>query len=105
STDDSGTDFARLAEADHGETDDREVAEFTYGLHAGADVHELRHGEGGVVDADALGALANVDDAVFIAIVERAKQYAANDAEDGGVGADAERERNDDGGGEAFTAP
>src|ERR1700723_1404424 len=83
-TDNTGANFARFAEADHGETDDREIAEFCDGLHIGLDVLNFRNGEIGVLDADALGSLANIDDAVFVAIVERAKEDAAHDAEDGG---------------------
>ena len=40
----------------------------------------------------------------LVAIDERAEEHAADDAEDGGVGADAERERHDDGGGQALDA-
>src|ERR1700722_903414 len=105
STDYTGTNFARFAEADHGETDDGEIAEFADGLYVGFDVDNFGDGEIGVVYADAHGGLADVDDAIFVAIIERAEQHAANDAKDGGVGADAERERDDDGDREAFAAP
>ena len=54
--------------------------------------------------ADARRALADVDEAIFVAIDQRTQQHAADDAEDGGVGADAERERHDDGGGQALGA-
>ena len=43
------------------------------------------------------GALADVDQAILVAVDERPQQHAADDAEDGGVGADAERQRDDDG--------
>ena len=104
-TDNTGANFARLAEADHGETDDGEIAEFFDGFDIGLDVLNFRNGEVGVVDADTLGTLADIDDAVFVAIVERAKEDAADDAKDGSVGADAERESDDDGDRETFTAP
>ena len=52
------------------------------------------------VGAEARRALADVDEAILVAIDERPQQHAADDAEDGGVGADAERQRDDDGGGE-----
>ena len=55
-----------------------------------------------VLDADALGALADVDQPVLIAVDERLQQHAADDAEDGGVGADAERQRQDDREGQAL---
>ena len=40
-------------------------------------------------------ALADVDQPVLVAVDERPQQHAAHDAEDGGVGADAERQRDD----------
>src|SRR5262249_55272261 len=49
--------------------------------------------------------LANVEEAIFVAIHQGAEEHAAYDAEDGGVGADAERERDDDSEGEALGAP
>ena len=49
-----------------------------------------------------LGALADVDQAVLVAVDQRPQQHAADDAEDGGVGADAERQREDDGDGQAL---
>ena len=49
-------------------------------------------------------ALADVDQAIFAAIDERAEKHAAHDAEDRGVGADAERERHHDGGGQTLGA-
>ncbi len=62
------------------------------GLDARLQILDFGDGEGGVFDADAGGALANVDQAVFVAIDERAEEHAADHAEDGGVGADAQRE-------------
>ena len=49
-----------------------------------------------------LRALADVDEPVLVAVDERPQQDAADDAEDGGVGADAERQRQDDGEGQAL---
>ena len=49
-------------------------------------------------------ALPDVDQPVLVAVDERPQQHAADDAEDGGVGADAERQRQDDGEGEALGA-
>ena len=54
--------------------------------------------------AEAGRALTDVDQPILVAIDQRPQQHAADDAEDRGVGADAERERDDDGGGEAFGA-
>ena len=47
------------------------------------------------------GALTDVDEPVRVPVHERPQQHAADDAEDGGVGADAERQGQDDGDGKA----
>src|ERR1019366_3667190 len=104
SADDAGTDFARLAETDHGEADGGEIAERTHGLDTGAQILDLRDGEIRVVDAEAARALANVDQAVLVAIDQRPQQHAAHQGEDGGVGADAQGEGGDYGYGQAFGA-
>ena len=69
------------------------------------EIVDLRHREGRVRRAEPRRALPDVDQPVFVAIDQRAQQHAADDAEDRGVGADAERERDHDGGGEALGAP
>ena len=86
-----------MREADRGE-----IAELADGLDARLQVLDFGNGERLVVDADAGRALADVDQAIFVAIDERAEEHAADDAEDGGVGADPERERENHGDGEAF---
>ena len=87
----------RLAETDHREFDGREVAECAERLHACLEVLDLRDREVRIRHADAGGALTDVDEAIGIAVHEGPQQDAANDAEDRGVGADAERQRQDDG--------
>ena len=67
-----------------------------------AQVAELRDRKVGVLDADAARALADVDQAIFVAVDERPQQHAADDAEDRRVGADAERQGDDDGDGQAL---
>ncbi len=99
---DAAADFARFAEANHAEADGREVAKFADGFDARLHILDFGDGEVDVFDADARCALANVDQAVFVAIDERAEEHAANHAEDGGVGADAQREGEYHGDGEAF---
>ena len=94
--DDPGADHARLAEADHREVDGGEVAEGGQRLDARAKVPDLRDRELGVLGADAARALADVDQAIFVAVDERPQQDAPDDAEDRRVGADAERQRQDD---------
>ncbi len=100
--DDTGAYDAGLAEADHRELDDGEVAERADGLHALLEIAELRHREVGVLDLDARRALADVDQTILIAIGKRAEQHAANHAEDRGVRADSERQGDDDGDGESL---
>lgn len=88
--DDAGADLAGLAEAHHGEADGGEVAEGGDRLDAGAKVLDLRHGEDGVLLADAGLALADVDQAVLVAVDKGAEKDAADQGKDGGVGANAE---------------
>src|SRR5581483_3176529 len=57
-----------------------------------------------VVDTESRRALADVNQPALVAVHERPQQHAADDGEDGGVRADAERERRDDGEGEALVA-
>ena len=65
-------------------------------------VAQLGDREMSVLQADALGGLVDVDQAVLVAVDERPEQHAPDDAEDGGVGADAEGQREDDGEGESL---
>src|ERR1019366_9737947 len=104
SADDAGTDFARLAETDHGEADGGEIAEPTHRLDTRAQILDFRDGEIRVVDAESARALANVDQAVLVAIDQRPQQHAAHQGEDGGVGADAQGEGEDYGYGQPFGA-
>ena len=61
--DDPCADLARLAEADHREADRGERADALQRLHALLKILDLRHGERGVLDAAAAGALPDVDQA------------------------------------------
>ena len=58
-------------------------------------VLDLRDREHHAVLPEALGALADVDQPILVAIDERPQQHAPDDAEDRGVGADAERQGDD----------
>ena len=102
SADDAGANGARFAEPDHRELDGREVAESGDGFHSRLQVAELRHREVGVLDADALGRLADIDQAVLVAVDQGPQQHAADDAEDGRVRANPQRQRHDDGEGQAL---
>ena len=66
------------------------------GLQPAAQVLDFRNRERGVLCIDAGSALPDVDQPALIAIDERPQQDATHDAEDGGVGADAERQRQND---------
>ena len=94
-----------VAEANHREVHGREVAESANGGDTRLDVVDLRHRERHVLCADSRSALADVDQAIFVAIDQGAQQHAADDAEDRGVGADAERERHHDGDAETLRTP
>src|SRR4029077_5835594 len=95
--DDAGADFARLAQADHREAYGGEVAERGQGLDPLAQILDLRNRERGVLDAYSRRALTDVDQAALVAIDQRAQQYAAYQAENGGIGAYAKGQRDDHG--------
>src|SRR5882762_4737643 len=101
---DAGANFPGLAEADHGETDGGELAKRTERFDAYAQILNFRHGEGDFPWADAGSALADVNEALLVAINERPKEHAAHQAEDSGVGADAQRQREHHGGCQSFAA-
>ena len=62
-----------------------------------AEVVDFGDGEGRVLGVNAGSALADVEEAGFVAIGEGAEEDGAHDAEDGGVGSDAESESEGDG--------
>ena len=99
--DHAGADDARLAEADHRELDGREVAERASSVLTRACRSRISGTEKlAFSTAEAGRALADVDQPVLVAVDERPQQDAAHDAEDRGVGADAERQGDDDGDGQ-----
>ena len=77
---------------------------WTDGVDAGFNVLDFWNREGGVFVAQARRALADVNETVFVSIHERLEEYAAHKGKDGGVGADTERQRQDDNGRETFGA-
>ena len=58
------------------------------GFDPAAQVLDFGDGKRGVLDSEAGRALTNVDEAFLVAIDERAEEDAADQGEDGGVGAD-----------------
>ena len=103
--DHAGLHHAGLAESEEGEIDGREIAEVRDRGRARLEVVDLRHRERRVRGAEARRALADVDEPILAAIDERPQQHAADHAEDGGVGADAERECRHHGDGQPPGAP
>jgi hypothetical protein len=89
--------YARLAQADHGELEGRELAEHAQGFNAGAQILDFGNGEICVLVAGAWGALADVDEPILVAVDERLEEYAAHQRENGGVCADAQGQRQDHG--------
>src|SRR5580704_7636663 len=67
----TGLDFARLAEAAHGEAGGGELTERTQGRDAGPQSGERGHGERGVFVADTGRALPDISQAVFVTVDER----------------------------------
>ena len=91
--DDPGANFPGLAEANHGETDGGELAEGAECFDARAQVLNFRHGEWDLPRADTRRALLDINEAVLVAVDQRPQQHAAHQAKDGGVGANAQRQR------------
>src|SRR5262249_32741156 len=86
-------------QAYHGETHCGEVAECAQAFDAGLQILDFRYGKRGVFFAPALRALPDIDQTVLVAVDERLKQDPAHHGEDGGIGAYAQRQREDDGDG------
>jgi hypothetical protein len=102
--DDPRPNLARLAQADHREVDRGEIAEGGQRLDTCAKIQDFRHGEGRILDTDATRALANVNQAIFISIDERSEENTSDDAEDRRIGANSERQ-GEDNGNAVFTWP
>ena len=68
------------------------------------DVLDFGHGKRGVVLSAGGRALADVDEPVFVAVDQRLEQHSAHQREDGRVGADAQRQREDHNRRQAFAA-
>src|SRR6266436_4146808 len=73
SADNPRLDLARLTQADHGKADSREIAEFADGLNARFNILQFRDGEVGIFGANPWRTLTDINEAVFVAIHERAK--------------------------------
>src|SRR6202020_105385 len=76
SADHAALHHARLAETNHGKRNLREVPEFVQGVNAVLEILNFRYGKCGVVLSAGGGALANVDEAVFVAVHQRLPQNA-----------------------------
>ncbi len=102
--DDAGPDDAGLAEPDHRERDRREITKRGQRLDASLEVAQLWYREVGVLDPFAARGLTDVDQPLLVTVRQRPQQDAADDAEDGGVGADAQCERDHHGDGQPLDA-
>ena len=101
-TDNTRAHLPRLAEADHRERYRRELADLGERVHALAQITDLGNGEGGVFPADSRRALANIDNAFFSAVNQRAQEYRPHQPEDRDVYANPQRQRQDDRHGQPF---
>src|SRR5262249_23528747 len=103
--DDAGAHRARFAKAEHRELNGGEVTERTQTFHLPLKVLDLRDGEVCVLRAEASRGLPYIDEAVLIAVDQWPEEDTSHDAEDCGVGADPERQGQDDGNGKALRPP
>jgi hypothetical protein len=87
----------RRAQAHNREIDLRKCAQLLNGFQARAQVFNLGHRECRVHLLQAWRALTDVEQPVFIAIGERAQQHGAHHAEDGGIGANSQSQREGNG--------
>src|SRR5581483_10817843 len=87
---------ARLAQADHGEAHGRKVAKLADGFHAGFQVLNFRHGKRRVFAIEAARTLADVDQPIFATIDQWFEKHSPNQSENGSIGANTERQREDD---------
>ena len=93
--DHSAIDFARRAEPDEGEGDCGEIAKLAESLDPLLQVPNFRHRPSAVFLAHAWRALPDINQPVLVAIDQRLNEHAAHEREDGGVGADTQRQRHD----------
>ena len=102
--DHAGSDDSGLTQPDHRELDGGEVAErrLASGCVPGGRVS--RAPKSSRFRTRTRRALADVDEAVLFSIDQGPEQHAVDDAEDGRVGANAEREREDDRDGQSLDA-
>ena len=101
---DSGPDDARFAQPNHREFDGGEVPEGRQGLDPRLQVAQLGDRKVRVLCADTWRTLADIDQAVLVAVDQRTQQDPLHHAEDGSVGTDAKRQRQDHRNGETFDA-
>src|SRR5262245_50607915 len=91
--DHAAIDFARLTQSENGESDGREVTEFAQRFDTRLQVLNFRNRPGTVFGPCAGRALPDVNQLVFIAIDQRLDEHAANERENGGIGTNTKRQR------------
>src|SRR5262245_1625563 len=87
--------FARFAEANHGKRNGGKVAKLAEALDPLLQVSNFRHRPRAVFGAYTQRALPDVNQPIFIAIDQRLDEHAANKRENGGVGSNTQRQRDD----------
>ena len=85
-------DLAWLTQSDHAEADGGEIAECAKRFGALLQIADFRYRERRILDTKARGALANIDQAVFIAVGQRPQQYAPHQRKNGRVRSNAQRQ-------------
>src|SRR5262249_7059943 len=93
SADDAGLDDSRFAEADHRESNRRELGDLRKRLRPFAQILDFRNRESRVVVADASGALPYIYKVGLVAIRQGPQQHPPDNTEDRGIGADSQRQR------------
>ncbi len=86
----AGRHCARLSQSGHGEAERGEIAERGQSSQAGTQVLDFRHREVGVFVSLSGGALADVDQVIFVSVDQRAQQHRPHQAEHRGVGSDSQ---------------
>src|SRR5260370_6585646 len=92
---DANANFPGLAEADHGETYDGELAEGAECFDACAQVLNFRHGEWDAAGADTRRALLDVNEAVLLAVDAKLEKHPPHPAGDRGGSAGSQGQRED----------
>ncbi len=95
-SDHPSSDHTRFAQADQREVDGGEVAKGGQRLDLRPKIPDFRDRELGVLGSDPARALTDVNQTIFILVDQRPEEHSPDDAEDGRIGTDAQRQGEDD---------